>query len=99
MMKRMIDVPVFVWLVCTAGLALVSMPPAGFAEQPLEPFVAVAKTPGSLAGVSWTLVTDPSLSGDLSAYSHAEHVPAWLDLHGGKSRAVNREPDLLRHEF
>ena len=109
-MKRVIAVPAVVWLVCAVVvLAMVSMPQVGLAEQPLEPFVAVAQTQGSLASVSWTVVSNPgSLVKDQaptvpgqhpSAYIDADLLTAWLDLHGGRSRPANREPDLLRYDF
>ena len=79
-----------------AVLAMVSVPPVGWTEQPL-------------AGVSWSVINDsgqsverqaPMVIGQhLLANRQARPSPAWLDLHGGKSRAVNREPDLWRQEF
>ncbi len=79
----------------TAMLAMVSVPPVGYAEQP--------------AGVSWSVIDDSHQSVERQAPTGiGQHVfrrpqarpsPAWLDLHGGRSRAANREPDLWRYEF
>ena len=78
------------------AMAMVSAPPVGCTEQPL-------------AGISWTVVEDSDQSIErqaqmvigqrLLADQQARPSPAWLDLHGGSARAVNREPDLWRHEF
>ena len=109
-MKRVIAVPAVVWLVCAVVvLAMVSMPQVGLAEQPLAPFVGVAQTEGSLTGVSWAVVAVPSPLAEHQEPTVSDQYPsvaidadllsAWLDLHGGRSRTVNREPDLLRYEF
>ncbi len=69
------------------ALVMVSVPLIGLTEQPLKqvPEVAeVSKDQEPLAGV---------FSGQ------ARYSAAWLDLHGGRSRAANREPDLMRYEF
>ncbi len=96
----------------TAVLAMVSGPPVGFTEQPLTQLpevVEVIKGQGPLAGVSWSVIKDSGQSVErqgrmiigqhLLADRQARPSPVWLDLHGGRSRAVNREPDLLRYEF
>lgn len=96
----------------TAVLAMVSVPPVGFAEQPLTQgpeVVGVIKGQGPLAGVSWSVINDSDQSVERQAPMvigqhrladrQAKPSPAWLDLHGGRSRAVNREPDLWRYEF
>ncbi|OGW90658.1 MAG: hypothetical protein A3D28_05775 [Omnitrophica bacterium RIFCSPHIGHO2_02_FULL_63_14] len=96
----------------TAALAMVSVPTVGFTEQPLTQLpevVEVIKDQGPLAGVSWSVIKDsdqsverqaPMVIGQhVLARRQARPSPAWLDLHGGRSRAVNREPDLWRHEF
>lgn len=87
------------WIGCalaTAALATVSVPPVGCAEQPL-------------AGVLWSVIKDPSqlverqapmvIGQHVLARRQAKPSSGWLDLHGGKSRAANREPDLWRYEF
>jgi hypothetical protein len=96
----------------TAVLAMVSVPPVGFTEQPLKQLpkvVEVSKDQEPLAGVSWSVISDPGQSVErqaqmvigqhLSADRQARPSSAWLDLHGGRSRAANREPDLWRSEF
>jgi len=96
----------------TAVLAMVSGPLVGFTEQPLTQLseaVEVIKGQEPLAGVSWSVIKDSGQSverqGQMVIGQHvlarrqARPSPAWLDLHGGKSRAVNREPDLMRYEF
>ena len=80
----------------TTALVMVSVLLVGLTEQPL-------------AGVSWSVITDseqsverqaPMVVGQhILARRPAKPSRAWLDLHGGKSRAVNREPDLSRYEF
>ena len=96
----------------TALLAMVSVSLVGCIEQPLKqlPKVAeVSKDQGPLAGVSWSVIedSDPSVERQTQMVI-GQHVLAdrlakpsleWLDLHGGKSRAVNREPDIGRYEF
>jgi hypothetical protein len=96
----------------TAVLAMVSLLPVGCVGPPLKrvPKVAeVSKDQGLLTGVSWSVINDsgqsverqaPMVIGQhLSSDRQTGPSPAWLDLHGGRSRAVNREPDLWRHEF
>lgn len=96
----------------TAVLAMVSGPPVGFTEQLLtqsSDAVEVMKGQGPLAGVSWSVINGAGQSVERQApMVIGQHVLArrparpssvWLDLHGGRSRAVNREPDLWRHEF
>ena len=103
------------WVGCamgTAVLAMVGVPLVGFAEQPLTQVpevVEVIKGQGPMAGVSWSVIKDSGQSVEhqapmaigqhVSADRQARPSPAWLDLHGGRSRAANREPDLWRHEF
>ena len=103
------------WVGCAVGtavLAMVSVPPVGCTEQPLKQVpevVEVIKGQGPLAGVSWRVINDSGQSVErqaqmvigqhLSADRQARPSPAWLDLHGGRLRAANREPDLLRYEF
>ncbi len=94
-----------------AVLALVSVPSVGCAEQLLaqrSEVVEAVKGQAPLAGVSWRGVNDsmPSVErppqtviGQHLLAGQARPSPAWLDLHGGRSRAVNREPDLWRYEF
>ncbi len=96
----------------TTVLAMVSMPMVGWTEQPLKQVpevIEAVKVQGPLAGVSWSVINDsdqpvegqaPMVIGQhLKADRQAGPSSAWLDLHGGKSRAANREPDLLRYEF
>ncbi len=103
------------WVKRTVGiavLAMVSGPSIGFTEQPLKQSpeaVEVIKGQGLLAGVSWSVIKDSGQSAERQApMVIGQHVlarrparpsPAWLDLHGGRSRAVNREADVLRYEF
>jgi len=91
---------------------MVSGPLVGFTEQPLTQspeVVEVTNGQGPLAGVSWRVINNSDQSVERQAQmAIGQHVlarrptrpsPAWLDLHGGRSRAVNREPDLWRYEF
>jgi len=71
--------------------------------------VEVIKGQGPPGGVSWSVIKDwgqssahrsPMVIGQHRvAERQAGPSSAWLDLHAGRSRAVNREPDLWRHEF
>ena len=96
----------------TAVLAMVSVPPVGCVEQPLTPVpevVEMSKGQELVAGVSWSVTKDSGQSVEgqapmgigqhVLARRQARPSPAWLDLHAGRSRVVNREPDLLRYEF
>ena len=98
--------------VATAVLTAVSIPLVGWAEQPLtqEPEVVEANEgQGPLAGVSWSVINDSEWTAEhqaplvigqhASRRQQARPSSGWLDLHGGRSRAANREPDLLRHEY
>ena len=96
----------------TAALAILSVSPVGCAAQPRKqaPEAAEAdKGPGLLAGASWSVISDSRRLAErqqvmvvgqhAAADQQARPSPVWLDLHGGRSRAVNREPDLGRYEF
>jgi len=96
----------------TAVLAMVSGPPVGCTEQPFEQspeIVEAIKGQGPLAGVSWSVMKDSGQSAErqapmvigqqVLARRPARPSRAWLDLHGGRSRAVNREAELVRYEF
>lgn len=103
------------WVGCavgTAALAMVSGLPVGCAGQPrkqVPKFAEASKNRGLLAGVSWSVIEDESQPVEHQApMAIGQHSltdqqvkpsPEWLDLHGGKSRPVNREPDLGRYEF
>jgi len=86
------------WVGCAVGtavLAIVSVPSVGCTEQP--------------AGISWGVISPsgqlverqaPMVIGQHRlADRQARPSPAWLDLHGGRSRAANRQPDLWCYEF
>jgi len=96
----------------TAGLVIAGVPLVGFADRPLKQLAEafeVIKGQGPMAGVSWSVIngSEPVIEWPASrgigqhraAKQQAAPSAAWLDLHGGKSRAANREPDLWRREF
>ena len=72
------------WVAATALLALTSVA------------LAESRDPSS-AGMGRRTPKQPEQALELPTETRLS--PAWLDLHGGRSRAINREPDLLRHEF
>ncbi len=81
------------WVGCivrTAALTLIGMPLVGLIERPST------QAPEHIEVMeSQELVTGVLGSADL----RVRRSSAWLDLHGGRSRAVNREQDLWRYEF